>query len=77
MISATPSPPKKPKCHFTIEFRLKLLAHLSNVNNISQCAREYGIDRRSIGKWKAQEADIKASTHKWGSFCCNNNKREG
>ncbi len=71
---------KKPArlLNYTIETKCKVLSHLNHIGgNISQCARDYDIPRRVIGKWKAQSQDIFDSTHKRRSFRVNNKMRDG
>ena len=72
--------PRIPRCftHFTLEIKCKVLEHLANVgNNISQCARDYGIDRKYISRWNKQKKEIIESTHKRTSFKVNNERRKG
>jgi hypothetical protein len=78
MNHATTSKKTNSYTHHTLELKCKVLSHLSSVNdNISQCARDYSIDRRTIGKWKKQQKDIYESSHRRRSFRVNNKKNVG
>ena len=73
--SQTPTLPRN-FTRFTLETKCKILSHLSAIGgNISQCARNVGLERRPIGKWHRQKEDIFRSTHKRVSFRVNNKRK--